>query len=155
MFDSIRKARRNRKIESHFGEFSRTFTQRQKISVLKSLWMIALMDGEFHRNEKLFIEQTAEVLNYKLSDTNVLKLNDIDTNETACEIKMMDQSQQDWFVITCLMMVHVDGKALNEEYALLDSLFALIGISLERVNSIIGKHKAICDDFGIDTGIGI
>lgn len=61
--------------------------------------LIANSDGEFHRKEEMFFEQTATMLGYRLSGDYIDDLLAMGKEKLFQLLKSLDESQKDWSLL--------------------------------------------------------
>ncbi|HBG86121.1 MAG TPA: hypothetical protein DDW62_01075, partial [Marinilabiliaceae bacterium] len=116
LFNFFKKHEKQNEVRQHLGGFQDEFSDNQKKAVMCSLMLIANSDGEFHRKEEMFFEQTATMLGYRLSGDYIDDLLAMGKEKLFQLLKSLDESQKDWYIITAFGMLHADGQALEVEF---------------------------------------
>lgn len=142
LFNLFKKNKKQNDVIQHLGAFKRSFNEQQKKAILWSLFLIANADKKFDRKEKKFFSETAMMLGYKFSD-DYMEFLLIYPEDSIAILKTLTEGQKDWLIVTLLGMVHADGKALQEEYDLMQNFFTIIGVTMHRVESVVKKTQIL------------
>lgn len=146
LFNFFKKHESQNAVKEHLGGFQFEFNIQQKKAVIRSLFIIANSDGEFHRKEHRYLEQIATVLGYGLnSDIQkaVDEFSTMDRDALFGNLKNLDETQKDWYIVTAFGMVHADGKTYEEEFQYVFVFFEKMGISEQRVENVIKKTELL------------
>lgn len=143
MFSFFKKRKNNEILKSHLSGFQGQFTNEQKRAIMVSLYVIANSDEEFHTKEVEFLQQTAYILGYQISNDIDQEFSGINRGKVFEQLKEFSDKQKEWYLITVTGMIHSDGKVLESE--LDDALRHLLsmGISKEKMIKSIKKFKAM------------
>lgn len=110
-----------------------SFTYKQKLSILKSLTIIAYADKEFNDKEVNLLEVIAKELNQEFSNTLVDDINNLNKYDSLAEIVKFNQGQKEWFLEVSLRMIYVDGKFSESEYKEADFMFRAMEIDIDTI----------------------
>ena len=142
LFNNFRQNKNDEAVASHLQHFKDQFSEKQKQIIIKSLYTIAQRDGDYHEKEDQFFRETADLLGYQLHE-DFDDLLQIDEGEQIAVLNSLNEEQKDWFVVTVVGMVHVDGSAIDEELRYAKELFNKMGITEQRFKEIINNSEAI------------
>ena len=143
MFSFFKKRSNNDIIKNHLSAFNGSFTDDQKKAILVSLYVIANSDKEFHTKEVEFLQQTADLLDYPVSDNLNKEFSGINRGKVFKQLKEFSVDQKDWYLVTVAGMISEDKEVRDNE--LDDALRYLLsmGISNEKINSTLDKLKSM------------
>lgn len=144
------KMEKQNSVNEQLDGFQSEFSLNQKRAIMCSLFLIANSDGEFHYKEQRLFEKIAMLIGYQ-TDTDIdSKLDDImtmDRDKLFIYLNSLNESQKDWFIVTSFEMVHVDGKALENEVKYMITIFQQMNITEDRFEKVIKKTQNIMDKF--------
>ena len=143
MFSFFKKRSNNDIIKNHLSSFKGSFTDDQKKAIMVSLYVIANSDKEFHTKEVEFIKQTADILDYSLSDNINEEFSGINRGKVFKLLKGFSEDQKEWYLVTVAGMISEDKEVSDTE--LDDALRYLLsmGIPIEKINITMAKLKSI------------
>jgi len=126
--------------------FSKTFSDRQKVAVLSLLMHVCKIDGNVDSREEYLFADYLEMLNLEMTD-EVQRLTDEIGNSYFSDlmniVNTLNKSQKEW-VVTCLYsIVRVDGKIHEKEEDAMNDIFEKMGFSYEEIVTILNKQIAI------------
>jgi hypothetical protein len=118
-----------------------TFTDDQKRAILYSLLLIAKSDGEYHQNEKLNLDITAQFLNYNLNDFKFLQYPSLGVETMYQELNALNSKQKDWYVLSTYGMINADFQYKQVEDNFANHFFEKMGISEEYINKLVQYYQ--------------
>jgi len=147
LFSFFKKHERQNAVNEHLSGFQEQFTEKQKKAIMTSLLLIASSDGEYHRKEEMFFEQTANMLGYRLKRDYFDDFMTLDKRELYQLLDSLEESQKDWYIVTAFGMIHADGKPLEVEFKYLEVFFDKMGITEERFENVLRKTELLMKKF--------
>jgi len=142
MFSIFKK--RPKVLDSYINNFPKYITEEQKKSILHSLYGIANSDGEFHKKEMQFMTRISNIINYKLTDETVYKVIEMNKSSVRNNMNSLAKEQKDWYIAAAFYMIHVDGKALEEEWKEFTSnIMYDLEISMDHYKELMVKIEAM------------
>lgn len=147
LFSFFKKHEKQSAVNEHLNGFQVQFSENQKKAILTSLLLIASSDGDYHRKEEKFLEQTANMLNYRLKNNYFDDFMTINREDLFQYLDSLNENQKDWYVITAFGMMHSDGKDLDVEFDYLNAFFSKMGISEERFTNVLKKTQLLMNKF--------
>lgn len=147
LFDLFRKNKQQDVINLHLNGFQQSFSEIQKEAILQALFIIANIDGKYHKKEVKFFELAAETLGYDLGKDYLDKLLLITPEHQFNILKNLNESQKDWFIVTIFGMFSADGTGKEVEFNTMGFILDNMGISSERVDRVLNKYNAITSRF--------
>jgi hypothetical protein len=132
MFSFFRKSNKNAVLNESFNKLY-GFTQDQKTAILVSLYEVANSDDEFHPKETEYHRKIGGYLGLNYSARKLKDLLARDRDRIYKLLDNMNESQNDWYVITVLGMIYSDGTIIQEELNHVISFLKGIGFSEERI----------------------
>ena len=143
MFSLFNSNNQKSGINQHLREFQDQFSENQRKAIMSCLFIIANLDGEFHRKEEKFFIEAASVLGYKLSGDYLDDFMSMGGEKLINILNSLDDSQKDWFIIAAYVMVHADGQALDYEFQCLESQLNIMGITRQRFEDVVSKSQLL------------
>lgn len=146
LFKNFKQNKDEKAVDSHLKKFKDQFTDKQKKTIIQTLYSIAQSDGEYHEKEDAFFKETANLLGYELNedfDQQAEELLHFSEDEQAAVLNSLSDDQKDWFVVTVVGMVHVDGAVIEDELKYSKQLFYRMGITEQRFKDIINNSETI------------
>ncbi len=133
-------------VNPHIREFQNQFSENQRKTIMSCLFVIANLDGEFHRKEEEFFVEIASVLGYRLTGDYLDDFMSIGRERLTKILNGLDDSQKDWYIITAYAMVHADGQALDYEFQCLESQLNIMGITRQRFEEVLAKSQLLMNN---------
>ena len=118
-----------------------TFTNDQKRAILYSLLLIAKSDGEYHQNERLILDVTAQFLNYNLNDIKFLQYPSLGVETMYQELNTLNSKQKDWYILSTYGMINADFQYKQVEDNFANHFFEKMGISEEYINKLVQYYQ--------------
>jgi hypothetical protein len=148
MFDFLKKNSNEDLIRKHFSGFQDGFNEKQKKAILYSLYIVARSDNELHKTEIQFLEEIGAMLGCKLNDDFFMDLdNYMESREIFSILKSLTDSQKEWYIVTAITMIQVDGKSLKKENEYTSTFFSQMGITQKWAELTMSKAEFIMRDF--------
>jgi len=147
LFNFFKKNKSQEVVVQHLSGFNKSFTTIQKEAILQALFVIANIDGQYHKKEANFFALAAKTLNYDLSEDIIDKLLLITPEHQFDILKNLDDSQKDWFIVTIFGMLSADGKGKEVEFNTMGFILDNMGISSQRLDRVLSKYNAIVSTF--------
>jgi uncharacterized tellurite resistance protein B-like protein len=150
LFDFFKRNKEKQEISVHLKQFQYEFSLDQKRAIMQSLFVVANVDGKFHRKEVKLFNDTAKLLDYKMKDTaedTLLDIISIDKEQVKYVLNKMNTKQKDWYILTIFGMIWADGKALDIEFNHGIAYLDAIGITEEYAMKILKKSELIAKAF--------
>jgi hypothetical protein len=142
LFNFSKKNKQESVLRENLGGFQDSFTLRQKKIILYSLFLIANSDHLFSDEEIQYFEHIAMILGFQINKTFIKECQSFTRTDINFTLTNLTPDQKDWYIVTVVDMVHVDGEApeIKSKYATV--IFNYMGISEERMDRIVKKAAA-------------
>lgn len=146
LFNFFKKHKSQNAVKEHLSEFQSEFNIQQKKAIIRSLFIIAISDGEYHRKEHRYLEQIATILGYGLNNDIKKAIDEFSTMDRDALLRNLinlDETQKDWYIVTVYGMIHADEKTYKEEFQYAFIFFEKMSISEQRIEEVIKKTELL------------
>lgn len=134
----LSSSKKNKKdfISENLGGFQDNFTKEQKVAIIECLIIITNCDGEVHRDEMKYIEQTAKIIGIELDDPTFEIAINKGLHHITKVLKTLKSAQKDWFIAASYGMAMTDGIFREKEINYTLGICKDIGISEKKFRAV-------------------
>ena len=128
-------------------DFSRGFTDKQKVTIIVVLKCLAEVDGVSNDSEMNQWIQICQILDVSFEQPKIQRLYaeilNIPFKEWMDILETLNKNQKEWIIISAISLAKTDGEIVQSEQNSINNLCEHFGISNEELENIIKKMIAL------------